>query len=175
MEVEKLFKAIQETQASRRRQPIAWCRSASSCCSKGCARGARRVLRGGHTPAQRISRQSVLDRSGAGLRRPGAATRVTLETLSEMLAETDARTLRQFLTTHFRRRGQRRCRKDSERSRAGQSGQPRQAQGGRNHQAARGHAEREPGRRAEHVGAAVCQPCAAAVSARRVCDHASRS
>jgi DNA topoisomerase-6 subunit B len=31
----------------------------------------------------------------------GAATRVSLETLTEMLAETDARTLRQFLISHF--------------------------------------------------------------------------
>ena len=55
-----------------------------------------------------------------------AATRVPLEVLAEMLGESDARTLRQFLINTFQRHRPRRGRKDHHGGRAGQRG-PRRA------------------------------------------------
>ena len=71
--------------------------------AQGAAPGrAGRILRGQHPAAGGLSRQSVSDRGGAW---PMAArrrrTRSRSETLTELLAESDARTLRQFLTTTF--------------------------------------------------------------------------
>ena len=95
-----------------------------------------------------------------------AANKVPLETLAELLSESDARTLRQFLTTTFLRPGRRRGRQDSQGGRAGQPGLARQAEAGRNRQAARGPAQRQSRRRADDDRAALCQPRAAAIPAR---------
>ena len=63
---------------------------------------ARRVLLRRDASAGRLSRQSVLDRSRPGLRRRlAAAQKVSLEALTELLGESDARTLRQFLMNTF--------------------------------------------------------------------------
>ena len=63
--------------------------------------GARRVLRRGHAAAVRLSRQSLPHRGRPGLRRDFAAQKVPREALHELLEASDARTLRQFLSTTF--------------------------------------------------------------------------
>ena len=70
--------------------------------SQGIASGrARRVLRRRHAAARRVSRQSVSDRSRPGLRRSAAMQHVTKELLRELIEESDARTIRQFLIHTF--------------------------------------------------------------------------
>ena len=62
----------------------------------------RRVLRRGHPAAGRLSRQSLCDRGRAGLRRHFVRrSAITREGLVEMLEASDARTLRQFLSSSF--------------------------------------------------------------------------
>ncbi len=64
--------------------------------------GAGRVLRRGHASAGRLSRQPLPDRSRPGLRRRARPTTACpRDTLVELLGQSDARTLRQFLTTTF--------------------------------------------------------------------------
>ena len=94
------------------------------------------------------------------------ASSVSLDTLTELLAESDARTLRQFLTTTFYGLGSDAADKILEGSRAGHPALARQAEKGRNRQAARRHAQRESRRRPDDERAALCQPRAAAIPAR---------
>ena len=55
----------------------------------------------GDAAAERLSRQSVFDRSWAGVWRCLAAQKISREALTEMLEASDARTLRQFLTSNI--------------------------------------------------------------------------
>ena len=74
---------------------------------------------------------------------------------------------------HVRRPGQRRGRQDLEGSRSWARGnRPRKLKQRRNRAAARRDEERQPLRRPNDAGAAVCQPRAAAVSAGGLRDHA---
>ena len=101
-EADTLFQAIQQTKIGA---PATDCISpiGEELIAQGLApRRAGRVLRRRHAAAGRLSRQSVPDRSRrwpTAARRP--RNRVPLEALAELLAESDARTLRQFLITRF--------------------------------------------------------------------------
>ena len=100
----------------------------------------------------------------------GASTaqKVPLELLTELLGESDARTLRQFLDQHVLRPGQRRGRPDPQGSRPRHAAVARQARSQAEiATAARGDAQRQPGRRPDDERAALRQPRAAAVPARR--------
>ena len=99
------------------------------------------------------------------------ANRVPLDVLKELLSESDARTLRQFLTNTIY--GQRRRGPDHQGSRHWPTQLARQAQAGGNRQAARGDEERQPRSRSDHERVALCQSRAAAISARRLRHHAN--
>ena len=172
-EAQALYHAIQETQDRRPfdRLHLADRRGAAP---QGAAPGrAGRVLCGGDAAAGRLSRQSVRDR---GRRWPTAARptaqRVPLDTLRELLDQSDARTLRQFLTSTFAGLGADAADKILDEAKLGTADLARPAQEGRNRQAARRDAQRESRRRADDEHAAVCQSRAAAISARRLRDHA---
>ncbi len=87
-----------------------------------------------------------------------------------MLAESDARTLRQFLVNTFDGIGGDAADQILDRGQDGHSASPGKLKPRRS-SAARRDAEREPQRRPVDAGAALRQPRAAAVSARRVRDY----
>ena len=111
-----------------------------------------------------------------GLAYGGASpvARVTREGLAEMLEESDARTLRQFLITTFQGLGAEAADKILMAANVGTPRFARPAQVGRDRQVPRSPAKRQYQRRPVDERAAVCQPRAAAIPGRGVRDHANR-
>ena len=101
------------------------------------------------------------------------AQRVPLDTLTELLSQSDARTLRQFLTNTFAGLGAAGADRNSRRSEVGPAAIARPAEKARDRRAACRVAQRESRRRPDDERAAVCQPRAAAIPACRLRDHAN--
>ncbi len=169
------------TRRSRRRRsaprrPTASRRSARSCCSRGCTRWCR----ASSTSPPRGRRPSIAairfrSRSAWPTAARQRRKRCSLEALTEMLGESDARTLRQFLITTFNGLGPDGGRQDSRRRPTWATRvSPAKLKADRDRPAARGHAERESQRGPDDERAAVRQPRAAAVPARRLRHHADR-
>ena len=172
-EADALYQAIQQTKISA---PATDCISpiGEELLLKGLHQcRARRVLRRCHAAAVGVSRQSVFDRSGDGLRR-----RADRPTGVARSADRIARAKRcphaaAVFDQHVRRLGRRSGGKDPRRSEARHPAIARPTEERRNRRAARRHAQRESGRRPDDERPALCQPRAAAISARRLRDHAN--
>ena len=138
--------------------------------------GAGRVLRRRHAAAGGLSRQSVSDRGRPGLRRRVAGrTTSRAKRLRELLEESDARTLRQFLITHVQRPGRRRGRQDPRRgrtsARASRPAGSKPAEIDKLHEAMQSvNISEGP----DDERAALRQPRAAAIPAGGLRDHADR-
>ncbi len=98
--------------------------------------------------------------------------KVTLDALTELLAESDARSVRQFLLTTFDGLGPSGVERILSEARMGSRQTPAKLDEGGYRPASRRNEECESVGRAGHAGAAVCQSRAAAVSACSVRDHA---
>ncbi len=97
--------------------------------------------------------------------------RVTRELLGELLEETDARTVRQFLINTFNGLGNEGAEKDPEGSPFGNASNAQSTQAERGRDAAARHAERQHQRRAVDGSPAIRQSRSAAVSACGLRDH----
>ena len=95
------------------------------------------------------------------------AQKVSREALHELLEASDARTLRQFLSTTFDGVGAEAADKILDEAALRPPPFAGQAEGGRNRQAPRGHAQRQPARRPVDDALALCQPRAPAIPGRR--------
>ena len=102
-----------------------------------------------------------------------ATQNVTKDLLRDLIEETDARTIRQFLIHTFNGLGSRRGRPDSQRPPASARGNRRPVEAEGSRRAARGDEGRERFRRADDGSVAVCQSRAAAVFAGQLRDHAN--
>ncbi len=101
------------------------------------------------------------------------AQRVSLEVLAELLVAKRCPHAAAVFDQHVRRLGERSGRQNSGRIETGHAAIAWPAEEGRNRRAARRDAQREFGRRPDDERAALCQPRAAAISARRLRDHAN--
>ena len=97
---------------------------------------------------------------------------VTKELLRELIEETDARTIRQFLIHTFNGLGSDAADKILKESGLGTRQSPCELEAEGSRKAARGDEGRQRFRRPDDGSAAVCQPRAAAVSAGQLRDHA---
>ena len=171
-EADALYQAIQNTKIA---PPATDCISPDRRAAdpQGPAPGrARRVLRRRHAPAGRVSRQSVSIEVGLAYGGAAATQKVTRRTLTELLGESDARTLRQFLMNTFDGIGSDAADKILTEAKIGTRQTPAKLKPRSAIDSCTRDAEREPRRRPDDAGVALRQPRAAAVPAGRLRDHA---
>ena len=102
------------------------------------------------------------------------ARKVSKEMLAELLSESDARTLRQFLTMTFNGMGSDGAAKILGEAGFGRPCHAGQVEGETDRHTASRPAERKHRRRPDDERLSVCQPCAVVVPTRRLRDHTDR-